>query len=214
MRAPQPDQPRGPPPARPCLPACVLPAPRACPATRPPPACGLRSAPCAASERVRRPRQRETHLLRPSEALSEALNERGDGNGSSGRPERSEQPTQESPLRPVLHVVRTRWSVQPRQKLSVIHARTTAHLRAFMQRLVLLVCTLKQRLSVVRFSGVRYSRSCAWSISAYAHAARALTQCARSLTQCTRLLSVPVAHATCVAGPDVAAATVLPLSRL
>ncbi len=40
---------------------------------------------------------------------------------------RSEQPTQESPLRPVLHIARTTLSVQPRQKLSVIHARTTAH---------------------------------------------------------------------------------------
>ncbi len=75
---------------------------------------------------------------------------------------------------------------------------------------VLLVCTLKQRFSGVRFSGVRfsgvlYSRSCACSSGTHARAARALTQCARSL-------SVSVAHAPWVAGPDVAAAIVLPLS--
>ena len=49
---------------------------------------------------------------------------------------------------------------------------------------VLIVCALKQRLSGVRFSGVRYSRICAWSSMRALTQARARMQCACSLTQC------------------------------
>jgi hypothetical protein len=63
-----------------------------------------------------------------------------------------------------------------------------AHAHAALQRRVLLVCTLKQRFNGVRFSGVRYSRSCACSSSAHARAARAsaYAHTARMLTQRTR----------------------------
>jgi hypothetical protein len=51
---------------------------------------------------------------------------------------------------------------------------------------VLIVCALKQCLSGVRFSGVRFSRSCAWSSMRALTQARARIQCACSLTQCAR----------------------------
>ena len=61
-----------------------------------------------------------------------------------------------------------------------------AHAHAALRHHVLLVCTLKQRFSGVRFSDVRYSRSCAWSSMRALTRARALMQCACSLTQCAR----------------------------
>ncbi len=94
---------------------------------------------------------------------------------------RSEQPIQESLLRPGLHAVRTtcrtdyviRAAVPEAVGHACPHVCAPAHAHAALQHHVLLVCTLKQRFSGVRFSGVRYSRSCASSSSAHARAARA-----------------------------------------
>jgi hypothetical protein len=121
-----------------------------------------------------------------------------------------------------------------------MHARTSAHLRTLMQRFSA-ACYSCTRSSSAKAACALVA--CATRAGAHAQAVRTLallvhlrklTQraCSRThtfarkrmlthahvsaaahLTQCARSLSVPVAHATCVAGPDVAAATVFPLSR-
>ena len=99
---------------------------------------------------------------------------------------RSEQPTQESPLRPVLHAVREyviRAAAPETVGQTCPHDCAPARAHVAPRHHVLLVCALKQRLSGVRFSGLRYSRSCAWSSMRALTQARARMQYACSLTQ-------------------------------